>query len=493
MKTFRLFLAAFGSALLLLSCYGVSTQTTGRIAFAVSSQARSITAGSNLLRVSLVSAKSVGGSWLLQSLYTFPGGSGYAQGSVGSTLTLDNIPVGNWAVLVSAGTTDASGNFVTTDYNWPYSVVSVAPGVDNPVSVTLQPSPVTRTSLFGVDVDGVANLLGGVLVGNFTYYVIPSTSTQLYGINATSFGALPGGSIPTGVSVNSLSSGWVYNTSQQQQQALFINTSTGIYYYYTGAPSVLGDLAASNPIPVYQSGAFHDLSVTGAPVAIGIFYQNVDGFGGAYINSTPYTSSMWVNVNLLNQTGSQPISDLTLTDNSATSSTSYAYYASKLGAFQIDQSVVTAGSANQGNLGVAKFFTVPDGSTILSLNAIGTGTSPFYIGSTSGGWTATLSEASTPPVVSPTKVAATQGDAIVKIASVSIVGAANYVAFLSRYNLYILNTSTQNVKVYPFSAGLPGQITGLAWSSTGPTLYVAGRSGPTGTPGLVSISGSGLP
>ncbi len=489
MKTFKLLAVALAAALLLLSCYGVSTQTTGKLEFALSSGGRSITAGSNLLRVSLVSVKSVGGNWLLQSLHTFPGGSGYAQGSVGGTLTLSNIPVGNWAVLVSAGTTDASGNFVTTDYNWPYPVVSVAAGVDNPVSVTLQPSPITPTSIFGTNAPGVVNV-GGTIYS--------ATGGQLYTVSGTTASAISGVTAPAGVHTNSLSWGWANGPTGGVVQSVFINTTQGIYYY-NGSPSALSDLAASNPISILLSAAFEDSTSNLQPV---ILEANSAGFGGIYVSSTPYTSSMWVNVNLSSQAGINPIYDLTTTQNTQTFGASYAYLASKIGAFQISSSIVTAGSANAGNMAKANFFTVPDGSAILSLNALGNsnGGGNLYIGSTSGGWSATLTESNTAPQTSSpisgqTKVAATQGDSIVKIASANVgsVAPLYLVAFLSQYVLYLYNPQTANVKTYPFSAGLPGAISGLAWSATGPTLYISGRSGPTGTPGLVSLSGTALP
>ena len=125
MKFMRLMWAVVAAAALLAPCYMMPSQSTGKINFSVS-QSKSITTGSTLVRVSLFSVKNVNGSWVGQSLYSFSGGQTYVQGSVGGTISLTNIPAGTWAILVSAGYTDGSGNFVTTDFSWPYSVVSVA-------------------------------------------------------------------------------------------------------------------------------------------------------------------------------------------------------------------------------------------------------------------------------------------------------------------------------------------------------------------------------
>jgi len=467
MKIMRLCCTVVGAATLLLSCYLTSTQTTGKIVFSVLSQSRGITPGSNLIRASLFSVKDVGGNWVGQSLYTFPGGLTYTQGSVGSTLTLSNIPVGTWAVLVTAGRSDSSGNFITTDYNYPYVVVSVVPGEDNPVTVTLQPSSVKATSLFGTNVPGVVNVSG-------TIYAV--TSTQLYSVSGAIASAV-GSPLPGGVSANSVGAGYYPGppTGGPAVAIPYINTNAGIYYYTS---SIQSDLAASNPIPMLESAAFS----SGPDVAL--FYENQTGFGGAWlVTLSPFT---WTNFNTGGAISGKPIYDFAVTQNSLPPS--FVYFASKLGAFQANQSVVSSQIANIMN--AAKFFTVPDGSTIISLCAAGSGSQPFYIGSTSGGWSATLNESSTPPVTGQTKISATSGDSIIKIAA-----GAGYVAFLSQYNLYLLNTSTSAVKVYPFYSGLPGQLSAMAWSATGPILYISGAaSASTGAPGgLVTISGAGLP
>ena len=128
---------------------------------------------------------------------------------------------------------------------------------------------------------------------------------------------------------------------------------------------------------------------------------------------------MWVNLNSTGEIPGKPIYDFTV-------SNAYAYIASKLGAFFVNQSVVQS-QANANNIiSVAKFFPVPDGSTILSLNA-DTADTKFYIGTSMGAWAGALADSVNPPYTGLAKVAPTSGDSIIKIASTT----PGYVAFLS--------------------------------------------------------------
>ena len=458
MKTIRLLAVGAGVGLLLLSCYMMPKGSTGNIAFSTAGS-RSITAGSDVVRVSLFSVRTVDGNLVGQTLFAFSGGRTYAEGSVGGTIRLTDIPAGTWAVLVAAGTKDTNGNFVVTDYSWPYAVLTVAPGVDNPVTVTLQKSPVAATGLFGTDVMGVTQA--------GTVYAV--TPTKLYNVpGITSAGTLPGG-----VTANGLDAGYA---GASPAPAPFIDTNAGVYYYSSGIQS---DLAASNPISVLQSTAF---TYSGSKIAV--FYQNEGGFGGVSINSG--TIGSWTNMDSSKTIPGKPVYDFTVTNASASP---YAYIASKVGAFQANQTVVETQGAADNLLTNVTFFKAPDGSTILSLSAMGDNT-PFYIGTSAGAWSATLHETPSFSITGATKIAETSGDSIIKIAA-----ASGYVAFLSQYNLYILNTGSKNVKTYPFYSGLPGQLTGMAWDGSGTTLYVSGKADASmgNLGGLVAISGAGLP
>lgn len=491
MKLMKVCGGTLGTVILFLSCSGMPTQATGSIQFVISSLAAGSgptgSPAANLVRVSLFSLRSSSGALVGGSLFTFPGGLAYAQGSVGTTLTLSDIPVGTWAVLVSAGTADSNCSYTTASYNWPYSVVSVAPGVENAVRVTLVPSPVTPTTLFGTDVMGVANL---AYAGENVY---AATETQLFALSATTASTVSGGTLPTGVTANSLGVWLAPGSTGGATASVYLNTSRGIYTYNGGA-GLQGSLAATNPIPIVQSLAFTDST---SPPNYAIVYENDSGFGGAYV-STSYSPGMWENVSLAGEVANHPVSAITATNN--TTGPSYAYFATKIGAFQIDKSVVTPNGPNSGNLGAARFFSVPDGSSILSVDALNTGSDPFYVGSASGGWSASLRESASPPVINLTKIPQTSGDGIVRVASFPIAGsspAAYYVALLSLYNLYVLNTGSNSVKVYPFYSGLPGLLTGMTWSynanANSYTLYLAGRKGSVGTPGLVAIRSPDLP
>lgn len=485
MKILRVCVVVVAAALLLLSCYGMTTQTTGKIQFAVSSRTISSAPSGTTpqVRISLFSVKSINGQLVGGSLFTFPSGLSYYPANVGTTVTLPNIPVGSWAILVSAGGVDASGNFITTDYDFPYQVVSVAPGVNNPVSVTLTASPVTSIrALAGQNVNGLAAASVAASPGS-NYSVFASTSTALYGVSPiiTSL-ATP----PPGLSINSISPGYTSN-GVTVGGAIYLNTTGGIVPY-DGSTTYPG-FATGDARSILQSGAFADPS---APGYIALFYQRSGGVGGTYTNSS--TPSNWVDVDLSSEIAGQPIYNFTLTHNTTT--TSYGYFASKLGAFRVDQSVVQDQTTANRILSVAKFFTVPDASTILSLCAAGSGAQPLYIGTTSGAWVATLQENSSTAPIAPNPTRIISGDSILQIASApASSGIPTYVAFLSPYNLYVLNTSTNKIKTYPFYAGLPGRLTSMAWSSTGPTLYISGASstaiGSSG--GLVTISGSSLP
>lgn len=462
MKTMRFLLTVVGAALVLLSCYMMPRATTGNVSLSTAGS-RSISSGSNLVHISLFSVKSVDGNLVGQTLYTFSSGLTYVEVAAGSKVTLTDIPAGTWAILVSAGRRDAGGNYVVTDYSWPYSLLTVAPGVDNPTTVTLQKSPASPVAnLFGTDVIGVTNA-GSV-------YAV--TASQLYGVSGSS--ASPVASL-AGLTVNGLDAGLRY-TGGAPASTPFVSTETGIYYYNGGLQA---EIANSKPISILQAAGF-----AYGTSNVALFYQNAAGFGGVSITgSGPAGIGSWMDFDSSKTIPGKPVYDFTVSAN-------YAYIASKLGAFQGGSNLVTDSNAANNILTEATFFGVSDDSTILSLNVNQAGTS-MYIGSSSGAWSATMTES--PFALSNlTKISATSGDSIIKIAATS-----GYVAFLSQYNLYIMNSGSGNVTTYPFYSGIPGQLTGMTWTGSGSstTLYVSGTaSTSTGNPGgVISIPFAGLP
>ncbi len=162
-----LFVALALLPVLLVSCFLQGPAAArGSIAFSVSSKAigKSFSASAETVRVYLMSG---------ETLYPIQP-AGYDQvnftaGSTTVTYTSPPIPAGTYSLMIAVGTT-VNGAFMTSDYADPVDV-TVSPGVNTPVSVTLKASPFTDYGLWGQNVTGAANVGGNLYV---------STKTDLY-------------------------------------------------------------------------------------------------------------------------------------------------------------------------------------------------------------------------------------------------------------------------------------------------------------------------
>ncbi len=135
--------------LVLAGCLWQGPAAPGSIAFALSAKAlsRSITAGSDTVRVYLMS----GGS-----LYPVTS-KGYDEATItgsGATYTSPQVPAGTYSLMLAVGK-KVAGAFVATDYASTPATIIVSPGVNTPLTVTLdKQSPFTATDLWGQNVTG---------------------------------------------------------------------------------------------------------------------------------------------------------------------------------------------------------------------------------------------------------------------------------------------------------------------------------------------------
>jgi hypothetical protein len=462
--------------LVLFSCYIMPTQSTGSITIEVPSVSpRTVSNGSGTsvgetIRVYLYTY-AVRGDDAHYSLYKFPGGGSYKDvlntSAQTEKISLDNIPTGQWKVLIATGSPSSDG-FLAVRYSGSSSVFDLVPGTVNSVALKLTPTPFSiNPSLVGSNVVGVRTL-GGTLYA--------ATSDTLYAGSATNQSALAvSGSLTRdnnssaltagGNTIESLSNGYLYPATP----ALFVNTSgKGIIPYDGINAPVTGFSSNLTPktgiLSGLLSGAF---TVPNAiPPGLVIFYRRDGGLGGAYLAAagTPPAAG-WIDFSTSGIVSGQPVYSFVMNND-------FAYVATKLGAFRLqDTSFKTTQSTDILNLG--KAFSAGKDLIIQSL-AVDTAKGLLYMGTSNGVYTAPLQESnSITPIGTPTLLAWTKGDSFTKLS----INPSGDIAMLSEYNLYVVDT-TGNNRAYPFFSGLPGELTSMAWGGTGDkTLYVAGDKG----------------
>lgn len=382
--------------------------------------------------------------------------------SSGTDISIDNIPAGQYTVLISVGNIDPNGFFEVLQYgeSKPFSISS---GNTAEPAISLEPSPFSKY-LKGINLKGVKEL-------SSTVYA--ASKDILYSGTLGNIDGGTGQQVPTDYEVQSLSIGKVIATADTDE--IWLNTNKGILPYNgttfnTDLSSNLGD------VTVLDSGA---INVSGASLAITVFFQREGGLGGVYIipGHNPPAANDWLNIDLSDVITGQPVLSFYITDN-------YAYFATKLGAFRLSSDIITTynGTDIPDLMNYAKFFSVDDSSgeiPILSLAGYTSGADNLIMGTEKGAYTVKLTEGDADHAFTetPTLITDTEGHRITKMAAKSD---GSYIAMLSEKDLFIYNSTANAVAHYPFNSGLPGTLTDLTWS--GADLLVSG------TEGLVSIT-----
>lgn len=440
-----LFLALALVPFLLVSCFVQGPAAAGSIAFSVSSRAmgRSLNGAAEIVRVYLMSG---------DTLYPLkPAGYdevGFTAGSATATYTSPAVPAGTYKLMIAVGVTDANGVFMTTDYADPVDV-TVSPGVDTPILVTLKQSPFEDHGLWGQDVTGAA------VVGSTLY---ASTETDLY--RPTVGPVAPGSSLATigsGKKINSLSAGYEWAGSYNSATP-WLNTSQGIVPYSLLNSRLVTSFASGNGVvDVLDSAGF---SAGTGSIAV---YERNAGLGGTVISSG--SVGEWFDVDLSQFLSGKPFLDIV----PSRSGTSFVYFATSLGAFRLPTNMVGVSASAQDVLNSAVFFKVTDPAgkeiPILSLAVYPdatAGADVLLMGTEEGVYSAPLTEGSTTTAIgTATLLAGTEEMRITRIRTYSGVIAPKgssgaqktLAAFLSDTDVSFYDGSS--VASYPFYSGLP--------------------------------------
>lgn len=499
-----------GMAALFSSCYLMSAGPTGTVKLAFpAATAKAASGSATKVRVYLFG----GASATKQSLYTFPqSGLDYTEAPYPGTVTLSDIPQGEWEAAVAIGKDGGNGAFLTASYGMS-KAFSVQGGSDAAVSVTTTASPIVYSpSLQGTDLNSVMVEPTALISTTGTPDIFASTPSTLYmgslglsslgklGLATTTLSAVPG--LPSGDTINSLSLG-IASTSQAFFPGLFVDTTKGILPYTTSTGSGGFDTtffpplldAAGNPVDVLDTVGNDTFGIAPSGYAYEFdAYVDPSGFGGDLLtpSTTPtYSASAWSSVDLSGGTGNDPVYKIA---SDLHTGQGFLYVATKSGAFSATYTLVDPLSNPTGSLSGVRYFSAPNGDAIRTLG-VGPGTtSPtsaiienLFIGTADGAFSATVTEHTTAAVPYATvgsfsPVPGTAGHDIVDISVSSYTGLVSQtpvelVAYLTKNGVIAhsqIPASTSST-YYPFYAGFPGTIHSLKWGFG--TLFLAGSKG----------------
>ncbi|RKX81117.1 MAG: hypothetical protein DRP57_12265, partial [Spirochaetes bacterium] len=335
--------AALLSLGLLFSCYMSSSFGNGSLAlhlaadFSSSSPRTLGDASNNTARVWLLDAEG--------SVFPLSDDSEYRQANIGASvadINIENIPAGQYTVLLSVGNVDSSNFFDVTQYGQS-DIVSITSGSTAEVTLPLGPSPFSKY-LKGIELRGVKELAGTVYTaGKDKLYKSALANLDNIGSNTAT--------TPAGYEVQSLSIGKVVSTGDS---AIWLNTNKGILPYKTVTSFDTSFSSGLGNITILDSGA---LDSSGS-FPITVFFQREGGLGGVYITNEAKDSPStwnWLNIDLSDVITGQPVLGFYMTDN-------HAYFATKLGAFSLSSDIITTynGTDIPDLMNYADFFPIND-------------------------------------------------------------------------------------------------------------------------------------
>jgi hypothetical protein len=471
-KKHRLFLSAVSIAaalaLFATGCSLGSGTNTGSIRFAFSPAARALSAGQSY-RVEV---------YYGSDLYT-------SSDFLPDVPVVLDLPTGQATVYVAQGS--GSGDaFVATKFG-SFDITIVA-GDNAAGPITLADVPFHMAP----NVTGVSSV--AALAGQA--YAATAAGLKLASYGTGGFTVTDGPTVPTGVTVTSLSVAPYFSGTAGFDSQVWVNgtwspdagggimpwVGTALDTTLTGGFGVAANWSGTPAaFTVQGSGSFTVTGPTAADDGLAIFYNRNGGIGGVYVKRSEIGAKAtwpWI-MDQIDLTaalggtvpaGHEPVLDFVTSKDAL-------YLVTAFTTLKMSQGVLTAGIDAQSLLDstFVSFATgIPASIISIAVHESDAGTGTVYLGTESGLWTgATSSVAGSFFTGNPTLVSGTSGYAIRKIV-VSPAGA--HVAVISSRGEgadYLVVDGT----VYRTLQGLPGtSLTSLAWLDD-TTLLVAGSSG----------------
>ncbi|TFG63327.1 MAG: hypothetical protein E4H36_05905 [Spirochaetales bacterium] len=397
--------------------------------------------GTTIVRVYLKSAEN--------SLLQMNSGLMYEEAVAGESVTVRNVPSGDWDVLLAYGEA-FEGSFIPKRYG-SSGLTFIAPGIENPVTITLDDTAaVIAEQLAGANISGVVSLGADIYV---------SAGQTVY--KGAAAAGLVEDKVLASVALHSINKGLSFTGVPE----VWLNTSTGIQNY--GGAELL-----AAPSSVLTSAAL----LSGTDL-LG-FYQSTQGFAGAVL-TLPGTAFTWHAVeNLDTVLKADLVTGFTLTSD-------YFYCITPFGAMIIAKSVYK--DIKEGDtLDVfvsGKFFSINEGGEklpILSL-AYESENGTMYLGTAKGAYKTAIG-ADGLPSGDPVIVAGTEKFIVSKIAANS-----TWAAFVTPLGVQLLDRAADSLYELPFYAGVPGAVTDLVWKDSSNVLLIAGSNSALSSGGFITV------
>jgi hypothetical protein len=418
---------------------------------------------------------------------------------VGDEITFPELPLGEAWIFIARGVESTDGFFYPTASG--DLEITIVPGENGPVSVTLEDSPFQWSS----DLKG-KNVVGLVAVGDNVY---AATSQNLYKGTYTNgvFSTSDGPDVPAGVTVNSLSQGTWYDSGTGYEDQVWVNSTWtqsaggGIMAWTVPNGSLDNDFSDGfgntanrkdgvvTNVNIVNSGAFKVDTTDEEGVAI--FFQRDGGLGGLFLDISPNEfdnakgSWPWIvdDINLGDMLGDVVEDTDDLIQDLEIGSTA-AYLVSTLISVKVSEEILTSETTITSDdlLDSDLVAYAPEvGAPITDLD-LDEAKGKIYIGTGRGLYVGDISSVPGEFIkdnAAPTAVAGTTGYAIKGVVSST---AGNYVAFITKRGddpdlLSFIRVSDSKVVTYRTLQGLPGEsIQSLAWLSDG-SIAIAGDRG----------------
>jgi len=368
-----------------------------------------------------------------------------------TTIIIEGIPVGpSYQVLMSIGS-QQDGWFDT--WEWGESAeFTLEPGVNTPVSMSMQGSPFGNT----FDLAG-KSLVDVEVVGGTIYAAEASTlwdSTSLF----STFSPTP---IEPGYTANSLTDGIDFDTGSAR---LWINSNKGILPFYVSVAPVF-DTTFSTNLGTIQVLDSTTRSVSGGHV---LYFSRAGGLGGVYADNDVPDPANWTWVNL----DGEEVYDL------ITLSPGDGYFAAAGGSFRLPQSFLEDATPS---IAEHKAPLNPPAKVLsweLMYDNSGDG-DLLFLGTEDGAWQVTVNGG---VWETPQRIAGTEGEAIIMTETFTS-GSNQFAAFLSPLALYVyadIFGGPTTLSRYPFYSGLPEEVTGMDFAvEFGSSVYlmISGEGG----------------
>lgn len=429
------------------------------------------------------------------AFYQFPPDEAiYKEFAVTETVQVE-VPAGNWKAALELGEKLSSGALYPINFGVS-GLTAIAPGVENTVAITGENTPfVWSEAEAGTDFNGAVTIDDGV-----DSFVYASSGSKLYsGSGVTALSEISPAFNYAEYAINSISEGTYFKdgsaSSDPPDYELWVNTDRGIVPFRDG---VFQYGFQTSEFPVLKSGGyFEEQEAPDIPSRLTIFYKTPTAFGGLDVSNTygnddinslpdPSTWTWNNNSDFEGTLTGELIYEFFIHDGAT-------YFASKLGAFRMDNSVTANGGGDF--IGLAQKIEIAGEEAesaipIFGLEYLPTG--KILLATESGVFAATLtSDASVF-----TDLAIIPGTSGTQFTKTAVSYDGSYAAAVSSTGVFIFKKSGDSFvyKDYPVYTGLPGSISAIEFMEGSSVLIVAGKSGllsPDG--GIAQVDAASLP